>query len=49
MRKLFEKYFFDKVGISTKLEVFDTNAETLDLKTVLLQTNFSNFDAVLGT
>ena len=37
-----------RLGISTKLEVFDTNAETLDLKTVLLQTNFSNFDAVLG-
>lgn len=37
-----------RLGISTKLEVFDTNAQPLDLKTVLLQTNFSNFDAVLG-
>ena len=37
-----------RLGISTKLEVFDTNAQTLDLKTVLLQTNFSNYDAVLG-
>ena len=37
-----------RLGISTKLEVFDTNAETLDLKTVLLQTKFSNYDAILG-
>ena len=37
-----------RLGISTKLEVFDTNAKMLDLKTVLLQTNFSNYDAILG-
>ena len=37
-----------RLGISTKLDVFDTNAETLDLKTVLLQTNFSEYDAILG-
>ena len=37
-----------RLGISTELEVFDTNAEMLDLKTVLLQTNFSDYDAILG-
>lgn len=37
-----------RLGISTKLEVFDTNAKMLDLKTVLLQTNFSNYDAIIG-
>ena len=37
-----------RLGISTKLEVFDTNGETLDLKTILLQRNFSNYDAILG-
>jgi LysM repeat protein len=37
-----------RLGISTKLEVFDTNAEILDLKTILLQTDFSNYDAILG-
>ena len=37
-----------RLGISTKLDVFDTNGETLDLKTVLLQTNFSDYDAILG-
>ena len=37
-----------RLGISTKLEVLDTNAQPLDLKTVLLQTNFSNYDAILG-
>ena len=37
-----------RLGISTALEVFDTNAEMLDMKTVLLQTNFSNYDAILG-
>ena len=37
-----------RLGISTKLAVFDTNAKMLDLKTVLLQTNFSNYDAILG-
>jgi LysM repeat protein len=37
-----------RLGISTKLEVFDTNAKMLDLKTVLLQTNFSDYDAILG-
>ena len=37
-----------RLGISTELEVFETNAKMLDLKTVLLQTNFSDFDAILG-
>ena len=37
-----------RLGISTKLDVFDTNGETIDLKTVLLQTNFSDYDAILG-
>lgn len=37
-----------RLGISTTLEVFDTNAEMLDLKTVLLKTNFSKYDAILG-
>ena len=37
-----------RLGISTKLKVFDTNANPLDLKTVLRQTDFSNYDAVLG-
>ena len=37
-----------RLGISTKLEVFDTNGETLDLKSVLLQTDFSDYDAILG-
>ena len=37
-----------RLGISTELEVFDTNSEMLDLKTVLLQTNFSDYDAILG-
>ena len=37
-----------RLGISTVLEVFDTNAEMLDMKTVLLQTNFSDYDAILG-
>ena len=37
-----------RLGISTKLNVFDTNASPLDLKTHLLQTDLSNFDAILG-
>ena len=37
-----------RLGISTELEVFDTNAEPLNLKSILLQTNFSNYDAILG-
>ena len=37
-----------RLGISTELEVFDTNAEPLDLKSILLQTNFSDYDAILG-
>jgi LysM repeat protein len=37
-----------RLGISTKLNVFDTNASPLDLKTQLLQTDLSNFDAILG-
>ena len=37
-----------RLGISTKLEVFDTNAEPLNLKSILLQTNFSDYDAIIG-
>ena len=37
-----------RLGISTELEVFDTNAEPLNLKSILLQTNFSDYDAILG-
>ena len=37
-----------RLGISTKLNVFDTNASPLDLKTQLLKTDLSNFDAILG-
>ena len=37
-----------RLGISTELEVFDTNAELLNLKSILLQTNFSEYDAILG-
>ena len=37
-----------RLGISTALKVFDTNAEPLDLKSIVLQTNFSDYDAILG-
>ena len=37
-----------RLGISTKLDVFDSNAKTLDLNTILRQTNFSDYDAILG-
>tara|TARA_B110000967_G_C18895477_1_gene570306 strand:+ start:529 stop:2475 length:1947 start_codon:yes stop_codon:yes gene_type:complete len=37
-----------RLGISTKLNVFDTNANSLDLKTILLQTDLSKYDAIFG-
>ena len=37
-----------RLGISTKLNVFDTNANSLDLKTILLQPDFSSYDVILG-
>lgn len=37
-----------RLGISTKLDVYDTNAKTLDLNSILRQTNFSKYDVVLG-
>ena len=37
-----------RLGISTKLDVFDTNAKTTDLNTILRQTDFSEYNAILG-
>ena len=37
-----------QLGISVNLDVFDTNANALDLKTILDHTDFSKFDVVLG-
>lgn len=37
-----------RLGISVNLDIFDTNAKTIDLKAILNQNNFSKFDAVLG-
>lgn len=37
-----------QLGISVNLDVFDTNAKALDVKTILNQTNFAKYDAILG-
>jgi LysM repeat protein len=37
-----------QLGISVNLDVFDTNANAMDLKAVLNQNNFSKFDVILG-
>ena len=37
-----------QLGISTKLDVFDTNGQPLALKTLFRQTNFSEYDVILG-
>ena len=37
-----------QLGISVNLDVFDTNAKALDLKTILNQTDFSKYDVILG-
>ena len=37
-----------QLGISVNLDVFDTNAKALDLKTILNQTDFSKYDVIIG-
>lgn len=37
-----------QLGISVNLDVFDTNAKALDVKTILNQNNFAKYDAILG-
>ena len=37
-----------QLGISVNLDVFDSNAKALDVKTILNQTNFAKYDAILG-
>ena len=37
-----------QLGISVNLDVFDTNAKALDVKTILNETDFSKYDLILG-
>lgn len=37
-----------QLGISVNLDVFDTNAKALDVKTILNDTDFSKYDLILG-
>ena len=37
-----------QLGISVNLDVFDTNAKALDVKTILTETDFSKYDLFLG-
>jgi len=37
-----------RLGISTKLDVFDTNANSQNLNTILKQSNIGDYDAILG-